>query len=206
MSSAIAKEEIYAEIVSLIQNKDPRGAELLYETFHKGMRYVGARHCPEFFDDVIQDTLVTVLTQVANGALRVPEALPGYINMILKRTAWNKNVESRKSGGVGSDIYKVVINTNSDPSRNPEESVIFAERVGIMKTNLLTMRPIDRELLTRFYLENQSPAQICREMNLTTTQFRLRKTRAKELLHEITTASTKREHGPIGFFKSLIGK
>jgi DNA-directed RNA polymerase specialized sigma24 family protein len=37
----------------------------------------------------------------------------------------------------------------------------------------------DREILTRFYLKEQTQEEICEEMKLTETQFRLLKSRAK---------------------------
>ncbi|MDE3196845.1 MAG: sigma-70 family RNA polymerase sigma factor, partial [Acidobacteriota bacterium] len=38
----------------------------------------------------------------------------------------------------------------------------------------------DREILNRFYVEEQSPDQICDEMGLSFNQFRLLKSRAKK--------------------------
>jgi len=43
----------------------------------------------------------------------------------------------------------------------------------------------DREILTRFYLYEQSQDQICSEMRLTETQFRLLKSRAKSRFGEL---------------------
>jgi DNA-directed RNA polymerase specialized sigma subunit len=43
----------------------------------------------------------------------------------------------------------------------------------------------DREILTRFYLYEQTQEQICDEMNLTETQFRLLKSRAKARFGEL---------------------
>jgi DNA-directed RNA polymerase specialized sigma24 family protein len=43
----------------------------------------------------------------------------------------------------------------------------------------------DREILTRFYLYEQPQEQICEEMNLTETQFRLLKSRAKARFGEL---------------------
>jgi len=42
-----------------------------------------------------------------------------------------------------------------------------------------------RDILVRFYLKEQSQEQICREMSLTETQFRLRKSRAKEKFNKV---------------------
>lgn len=43
----------------------------------------------------------------------------------------------------------------------------------------------DREILTRFYLLEQSQEQICLEMELSDTQFRLLKSRAKSRFGEL---------------------
>jgi len=43
----------------------------------------------------------------------------------------------------------------------------------------------DREILTRFYLQEQTQEEICAEMNLSDTQFRLLKSRAKARFGEL---------------------
>jgi RNA polymerase sigma-70 factor, ECF subfamily len=43
----------------------------------------------------------------------------------------------------------------------------------------------DREVLTRFYLYDQTPEQICTDLRLTETQFRLTKSRAKSRYTEL---------------------
>jgi len=58
------------------------------------------------------------------------------------------------------------------------------QRVRIMKETVRSLRPRDREILTRFYLHSQTQEQICKEMGLTDTQFRLAKSRAKEKFEE----------------------
>ena len=42
----------------------------------------------------------------------------------------------------------------------------------------------DREILTRFYILEQTQQQICAEMDLNETQFRLLKSRAKQRFSE----------------------
>jgi RNA polymerase sigma-70 factor (ECF subfamily) len=43
----------------------------------------------------------------------------------------------------------------------------------------------DNEILTRYYLHEETPAHICAEMNLTGIQFRLLKSRAKARFGEL---------------------
>jgi uncharacterized protein (DUF2384 family) len=54
----------------------------------------------------------------------------------------------------------------------------------------------DREALIRFYLEEQVPEQICREMSLTEAQFRLIKSRAKAQFRELSEESSKLRSQP----------
>jgi len=73
----------------------------------------------------------------------------------------------------------------ADPSGNPEERAIFQERDNVIRKVLNELAPRDREILTRFYLLEQGQDQICAEMDLTETQFRLLKSRAKSRFGEL---------------------
>ncbi len=59
-----------------------------------------------------------------------------------------------------------------------EEVTHDAKRASFMEAAVRRLGPVDRELLTRFYLMEQSQQQICSEMGLTDTQFRLIKSGA----------------------------
>jgi hypothetical protein len=62
---------------------------------------------------------------------------------------------------------------------NPEAMALAREKAQMVQTALTSFSRRDREILERFYLKEQSQEQICWEMNLTETQFRLYKSRAK---------------------------
>ncbi len=62
---------------------------------------------------------------------------------------------------------------------------MLEERVHLMQKVLRGISSRDREILTRFYLYEQTQEQICEEMSLTQTQFRLLKSRAKARFGEI---------------------
>src|SRR5205823_10661645 len=72
-----------------------------------------------------------------------------------------------------------------DPRGNPEETAIFRQRIGLIRQVLGELSERDREILTRFYVDEQSQNQICSEMGLTETQFRLLKSRAKARFGEL---------------------
>jgi RNA polymerase sigma-70 factor (ECF subfamily) len=67
-----------------------------------------------------------------------------------------------------------------DIGSNPEVTAIARQRVDLARSVLEKMTSRDREILSRFYLREQSQEQICTEMDLSETQFRLLKSRAKQ--------------------------
>jgi len=73
----------------------------------------------------------------------------------------------------------------ADGRRTPEEEAIIRQKAQLMKEVLRGISHRDREILARFYLHEQTQEQICAEMNLTETQFRLLKSRAKNRFGEL---------------------
>ena len=65
-----------------------------------------------------------------------------------------------------------------------------------MKDALRDISNRDREILVRFYLREQPQTQICQEMGLSETQFRLLKSRAKARLGEIGKKMVQRQNLP----------
>jgi DNA-directed RNA polymerase specialized sigma subunit len=59
------------------------------------------------------------------------------------------------------------------------------QREALATKILKSISQRDRDVLTRFYLMEQSQEQICMDMNLTDTQFRLLKSRAKARFAEL---------------------
>ena len=68
----------------------------------------------------------------------------------------------------------------ADVRNNPEQIAIVDEEADLMVQVLRTISRRDREILVRFYLQEQSQERICEEMGLSETQFRLLKSRAKQ--------------------------
>jgi RNA polymerase sigma factor (sigma-70 family) len=73
----------------------------------------------------------------------------------------------------------------ADRRRDPEQTAAFRQKVDFMLEVLRSLSERDREILTRFYLDEQSQETICREMDLSETQFRLLKSRAKARFGEV---------------------
>ena len=171
-------------LVGRIREGDPAGMEELYRKFSRGVRFYLCRQLgPQELDDRVHDAFLIVLQAIQRGELREPERLMGFIRTIVKRQVAahiDSAVHSRRDfqdlepGGL-----------LPDEGESPEESVISHEKVEIMETVLRSLSRRDREILTRFYLMEQTQEEICAEMDLSDTQFRLLKSRAKARFGEL---------------------
>lgn len=174
----------WVELVERIRDGETDGMEELYQLFSKGIRFYLCRQLgPQELDDKIHDTFVVVVQAIRRGDLREPERLMGFIRTIVRRQVAahiDKVVHKRKE--------QTELDTSSpvpDPHNNPEDKAIFQQKRELLRRVLAELTERDREILTRFYLHEQSQQQICEEMDLSETQFRLLKSRAKSRFGEL---------------------
>ena len=172
------------ELVNRIGSGKTDGMEELYELFSRGIRFYLCRQLgPQELDDKVHDTFVVVVQAIRRGELREPERLMGFVRTIVRRQVAahiDKVVHSRREQAEFDSTVRV-----ADPRGNPEEAAIFRQRIGLIRQVLSELSERDREILTRFYVDEQSQNQICSEMALTETQFRLLKSRAKARFGEL---------------------
>ncbi len=187
VSPYVVSPEAYAgwvELVERIKSGEADSMEELYQLFSKGIRFYLCRQLgPQELDDKVHDTFVVVVQAIRRGELREPERLMGFVRTIVRRqvAAHIDRVVHNRREQVDLDSTVRV----ADPRENPEESAIFRERAELIQRVLSELTERDREILTRFYLNEQSQEQICTEMSLTETQFRLLKSRAKARFGEL---------------------
>jgi len=181
---AIEAAPNWAELVEQIRRDDAAGMEELYRVFARGIRFYLCRQLgPQELDDRVHDTFLIVVQAIRRGDLREPERLMGFVRTVVRR-----QVAAHVDGLVHSRRQEVEIDINSrlaDRTWNPEQSLASRENVALMRRVLDSLSKRDREILVRFYLHEQSQEQICQEMELTETQFRLLKSRAKARFGEL---------------------
>jgi RNA polymerase sigma-70 factor, ECF subfamily len=179
--------ESYAEWIELVDRirlSETDGMADLYELFSKGIRFYLCRQLgPQELDDKVHDTFVVVVQAIRRGELREPSRLMGFVRTIVRRQVAahiDKVIHTRREQ---IDLESTV--RLADPEGNPEEKAMFGQRTELINRVLGELSERDREILTRFYLLEQSQDQICSEMALTETQFRLLKSRAKARFGEL---------------------
>lgn len=182
--AAPAQRVDWTGLVASIQAGDPDGMERLYRLFSRGIRYYLCRQLgPQDLDDRVHDTFVVVVQAIQRGELRDPERLMGFVRTVVRRHVAGyiqEMVHARRDFQNLDGLPPL-----PDEAETPEEHVMALQRAEIMEQVLRSISRRDREILTRFYLLGQSQEQICREMRLTETQFRLLKSRAKARFGEL---------------------
>lgn len=184
----------WPDLVERIRSGDPSGMQELYQVFSKGIRFFLCRQLgPQDLDDKVHDIFLIITQSIQRGDLREPERLMGYVRTIVRRqvAAHIENAVQTRRNQAELEFGM----TLSDHHPDPERQLIAKQNTELALSILNSLPPRDREVLIRFYLKEQTPAAICREMELTETQFRLTKSRAKARFGELGKARFARRAG-----------
>jgi RNA polymerase sigma-70 factor, ECF subfamily len=175
-----------SNLVERIRNEEPGAQEELYRLFAKGVRFYFFRHVgPDEAEDRFHDTFLTVIHAIREGELRDPERLMGFVRTIMRRkvaTTIESNMKTRQAKTPFE--YSLLV---EDPDACPETRFINHQNREIIRRILEGFNDRDREILTRYYLYEEDSADICRALNLSNTQFRVLKSRAKTRLSEMSS-------------------
>lgn len=168
----------WPELVNRIQHGEESGMEDLYRLFARGIRFYLCRQLGlQELDDKVHDTFLIVVQAIRRGDLREPDRLMGFVRTVVRRqvAAHIDQVVHSRRDELHLDVGVRVV----DVRRNPEQNMAFQQRVDFMLEILNQLSERDRDILTRFYLQEETQEEICQDMDLTETQFRLLKSRAK---------------------------
>ncbi|HEV2445852.1 MAG TPA: sigma-70 family RNA polymerase sigma factor [Candidatus Sulfopaludibacter sp.] len=192
--SGATGDATWSPLVERIQRGDSSAMEELYRIFSTGVRFYLCRQLgPQDLEDRVHDAFLIITQSIQRGDLRDPERLMGYIRTVVRRQVAAQIetvVQSRRN------CAPVDIGLNlQDRHPNPEVTVIERQNTEVAMRVLQSIPARDREVLIRFYLKEQRPEQICREMELTETQFRLIKSRAKARFGELGRRRFSRRSG-----------
>jgi len=171
-------EQKWTSLVARIKVGEDAAMEELYRIFSRGIRFYLCRTLgQQEIEDKVHDTFLIVINAIRRGELRDPERLMGFVRTVVRRQVAafiDQAVSSRR------DITDIEAGSTLADSRfDPEKAVIDDQRAQLMQEVLGDISERDREILTRFYLKEQTQEEICADLGLSETQFRLLKSRAK---------------------------
>lgn len=164
------------ELLRRVREGEQHAKGQLFDLLRNGIACLVSRQLgTQDSEDIVHDVYLIVLRAIEESRLRDPERLLAYTRVVTRR---------RIANGIRENVKRRARDSGVDPEDLPasgsqEDHAVRQEQVKIMNSLLLELKPKEREVLVRFYLKGESEERICREMELTATQFRLLKWRAK---------------------------
>jgi RNA polymerase sigma factor (sigma-70 family) len=175
----------WSELVEQIRGGNEQSVASLYAAVKDSARAQLFRTIdPQAVDDHVQEVLMIVLAAIRSGELRDSRCLMGFVRTVTRRQA---AVHIRLAIARRRRMVSIESADPVSPSHeSPEARVSSQQQVAMAKRVLEKLCERDRNILIRFYYKEQDSEHICREMNLTATQFRLYKSRALVKCCEMT--------------------
>lgn len=173
------------DLVRRVHRGDAAGMAELYEFISTGLRPYLARQLPsQDFHDKVHNIFVDVVIAIQRGQLREPHRLMGFARTIARRKV-SGYIEAaacsrRNQVEIGSAFWL------TSPRATPEAEMISREQQDLVRWALAHLSEREGEILSRFYMQEQSQEQICSEMGLTHTQYRLLKWRSKARFEQLS--------------------
>ncbi len=183
-ATARAAEPVWDDLANRLRRGEESAMQELYDIFAKGVRFMLFRQLgPDELDDKVHDVFLIIAQSLRNGELRDPSRLMGYIHTVVRRqiAGYIDRAVSMRRNRVELDFDDALCDGHPDPEH--EAMVRQNEELALRVLQSIPKR--DREVLVRFYLKEETPEEICRELHLTETQFRLIKSRAKARFGEL---------------------
>jgi RNA polymerase sigma-70 factor (ECF subfamily) len=180
---SIPSPEDLRTIVFRVQLHDESAKHELYQMLNRGIRFQLVRHLgTSDIEDKVHDAFLVILQAILRNEIHSPERLLGYVRTVVRRQIANhieRTAARRKEVAADAEV------DNCAQGKTPEENYVRNEERLLMMKALRELKPRDRKILIRFYLDEMSQEQICEEMGLSMTQFRLLKSRAKAKFSEL---------------------
>jgi RNA polymerase sigma-70 factor, ECF subfamily len=137
---------------------------------------------PEVAADILQDAAVTTLEKLRNGEIANPENVGGYLYRVALNHLRNHRRKDRSAVSTSDDIESLA-SPDSEVDWNLIGRPQWTAAVRRVLGELPTAR--DRDLLTRFYLQDEDKDHICRELDLTEEHFNRVIFRARNRFREL---------------------
>lgn len=188
------------ELAERILRGDPRAEAILMAKFEPGLLMMLRRLTRgdvALAQDICQDTLVVLLRRLRTTALDDPERVAAFAAQIARNLAIAAHRKFLRRRTRPSDEHTARV---EDPAEGPTrrlERETTASAVAEILAELSTER--DRDVLRRFYLEEEDRERICADLGLTESHFNQVVFRARRRMREILERRGVEAHDLLGF-------
>jgi DNA-directed RNA polymerase specialized sigma24 family protein len=151
----------WEEAVEQFRRGDERGADALCAAVSDCARSQLLQSVePQVVDDYVQEVLIIVVGAMRSGELRDSHCLMGFVRTVTRRQVAvhiRRAILRRRRMVPVEAAYA----PTAPPADSPEAPLALRERVAAVHRVLHKLRARDREILIRFYCDEQESAQIC---------------------------------------------
>lgn len=176
------QSESEEDLVSRIAAGDRAAEAEFARQYERGVRVLMRRRCrpnDPVVDDLVQEVLSSVLQRLRAGGLRDQAALPAYVQASIVYAATAEYRQRRPT-----EALSVIVDFASEAS--PAESFSREQLAAVIRKILAEMPVVrDREILTRFYLNEDDKDRICADLGLDDGHFHRVIHRARQRLREL---------------------
>jgi RNA polymerase sigma-70 factor, ECF subfamily len=137
---------------------------------------------PEVAADILQDAAVTTLEKLRSGEIAHPENLGGYLYRVALNHLRNHRRKDRSAISSADALNELPASANEADWEN-----VGGRQWATAARRMLEEMPVarDRELLIRFYLDDEDKESICRELGLSEEHFNRVIFRARNRFREV---------------------
>lgn len=159
----------YTVLVNRIINGDATAEEELVTLFKAPVFHIIRRIAKNtsVVEDFSQDTFLTVIKKIRNGDLRQAESLGSFVAAVARNHAIEQMRLIRRRASEDLEHADQVPDPSPDPLNKLQRSAQIDELRDVMEELI----PRYRELLLRFYINEEPKEEICADLGLTSGQF-----------------------------------
>jgi RNA polymerase sigma-70 factor (ECF subfamily) len=159
----------YTGLVNRIINDDATAEEELVTRFKDPVSHIIRRitNDSSMVEDFSQDTFLTVIRKIRNGDLRQAESLGSFVAAVARNHAIEQLRAIRRRASEDLEHAGQVPDASPDPLEKMQRSAQIAE----LREMIAELIPRYRELLLRFYINEEPKEVICADLDLTSGQF-----------------------------------
>jgi RNA polymerase sigma-70 factor, ECF subfamily len=176
------KKQGIAEGVDSIEDSTQVTQELLRDMVGLRQQLTRITRNPELAGDILQDAIVTALQKLNAGEISNRRELDGYVYRVALNHLRNYR---RKDKSLVSDSEAAEELVDPD-ARSVTENLESAQWARVTREVLSEVKSVrDRELLIRFYLQEESKEHLCGLFGLSEVHFNRVMFRARERFREL---------------------
>lgn len=183
---------ISAELVADIRAGERHAEQAMIERYGRGLLYLLRRRCGdnELALDLRQDTFRIAIEKLRAESIADPAKLAAFLRGIaLNLLSAHHRKAARRATTPDSDS----VEATADEGRGPYDNVSSAQAQAAVRSLLAELKtPRDREILTRFYLEDEDKDVICADLEIDGAHFSRVLFRAKQRFRELLTEAERR--------------